>query len=437
MGESTMTFLTHARSARPGRSARVLGLAAAALLAGALAAPASADDDPPSASVSGRVTDAATGVPLGHVEVALDNVDDPMNGRGGVWTDDDGGFDFADVDPGTWILRAHDYEGRYVNASSGNFTVVAGQQVTGKDFQLVVGATITGRVVDDKTGEPVFDMGICPTAYAGRQGDAVAASGDCADADGRWYLRGLPAGSYTVHFTRDSTHAPMWAPGSATQAGAALYTVARGQSIDIGTVRMRAGGAVSGRVTDRAGRPVADAWVSLHNEDCGAVCWAEARTDADGRYRVTNVAPGRWFARILAPGQPYAWQWSGGATDPASARWFRTGFDTTTRLDVVLQPEARLAVTVTGMRPGYFTTVTAYTLSGEPVGNGGWLEVSGTGTATVTGLPASRVKLKVRSSDEYDTDVQEAWYGGSSQETARPIPVAPGRNAAVTVELPG
>jgi hypothetical protein len=425
------------------KPARFLALAASALLAGGLAAapvtPALAADDPPTASVSGQVTDAATGAPLERIEVALDNVDDSMNGRGGMFTDADGRFRFDAVDPSTWILRVTDYDGRYVAADSGDFTVADGQQVTGKDFRLVVGATITGVAVDDRTGSTDFDRSICGGAFKGRSDDSAGQS-DCADLgdDGRWFVRALPAGRYTVNVGRDTTHTALWAPAAATQAGAAAYTVAAGQTLDIGTQRLRAGGTVTGRVTNRAGQPVENVVIGLMGPECEPVCDLFAETDADGRYRIGNIDVGSgWYLSFIAPGQPYAWQWSGGASEPASARRFRTGFETTTTLNAVLRPEARVDVTVTGTKPGYYTSVSAYTVSGDHIGNGGFVGGAETGTATITGLPAGRVKIQVISTDEYDNDRTTVWYGGTSQETATPVPVAPGRASAVTVHLPG
>ena len=79
-----------------------------------------------------------------------------------------------------------------------------------------------------------------------------------------------------------------------------------------------------------------------------------------------------------------------------------------------------------------WTAASAYTASGELVGNSGGTEESG--TVTITALPASRVRVKVVSFGPGEP--RTVWYGGTSHETARPVRVAPGLHAAVTVALP-
>lgn len=57
---------------------------------------------------------------------------------------------------------------------------------------------------------------------------------------------------------------------------------------------------VFGRLADPAGAPVANAQVAFRPEQGGAE--RSARTDAEGRYRLTEVAPGRYILRIRALG---------------------------------------------------------------------------------------------------------------------------------------
>src|SRR5204862_498841 len=75
------------------------------------------------------------------------------------------------------------------------------------------------------------------------------------------------------------------------------------------------------------------------------------------------------------------------------ARSLAIGYDSTTRLDAVLAPEATLAVTVTGLPAGRSAIIDAVTLSGAPVGFSA--DLQGAGTVTVRCLPASKVKLRV------------------------------------------
>jgi hypothetical protein len=387
----------------------------------------------PPTSVAGRVTDAATGEPVTDVCATLEKEGDPA-GYGFACTDPDGNYVIADALPGRWSVRVDDEQGRYATGRTAPFDLAKGQQVVGRDVSLAKGGTLTGLAVDRRTGTPLAD--ICPSAYAGRRGAHLRAKQTCSDATGRWSIAGLPTGKATVHLSGDATHVALWARDAATQARATELTVTAGATTDAGTVRLRHGGVVTGRVTNRAGQPVAGAWVELggYSSRCGFPCHEyAAQTGADGRYRISNVAPQTTIAAIVAPGQPYAVQWSGGAIDPAAARRLAITYDRTTRLDAVLAPEAELTVTVTGLAPGAWDQVDAVTPSGALIGWSGDVQGPG-GTVTIGGLPRSSVKLKVTSGPEGE---RTTWYGGTSLQTARRIAVAPGRTVAVTVAVPG
>jgi hypothetical protein len=390
----------------------------------------------PETSVAGRVTDAATGAPVPGVCPSLTATDDSGFGGGSACTDASGEYTITGAVPGRWALEVRDDEGRYVTSRTAPFDVAEGDRVTGKDVALTAGGSISGLAVDRATGRPLAD--ICPNAFAGRTADDLGGRATCSDATGRWRVDGLAAGTATVLLGGDATRAPMWVGGVAAQAQARQLTVRSGATVDAGTTRLRPGGVVTGRVLDPAGQPVAGTWVELggYNDRCGFPCGAyAARTGADGRYRIANIAPRTTIAAVVPLGRPYAVQWSGGATDPASARQLTIGYETSTTLDATLAPEATLEVTVTGLPAGRSAIVDAVTLSGADAGYSA--DLDGAGTVTVRGLPASDVKLKVTVHDPASDRDVVTWFGGTSLETATPIAVAPGRVATATVALPG
>lgn len=59
-------------------------------------------------------------------------------------------------------------------------------------------------------------------------------------------------------------------------------------------------GTVTGTVTDIAGKPVSNANVALQNANGASV--GEAKTDAQGRFSVPNLAPGTYAVAVVAPG---------------------------------------------------------------------------------------------------------------------------------------
>jgi Carboxypeptidase regulatory-like domain len=408
-------------------------VAATAAFVGLVTGPATAASTSRAAggspTVSGHVYDDVTGSPVEGVEVALvPPADDPDVEE--VWTDSDadGAFRLEAFGPGTYTLRANDFRGRYVVTRTAPFELAEGASVTGKDLRLPLAATITGLAVDAAGGEPLVN--ICPSAFAGRSDENIGLHASCSGLDGRWELTGLPPGPTTVSLGGDANHAGTWVGGTG-QAGATVFTTTAGATTDVGDVGLHAGGLLVGRVSDQAGRPVAGAEVVVLYDNCDSDC-GSVETGADGRYRLANVRPGRWVVRITVPGRPYAWQWSGGAVDPADAKPLRFGYETTTRWDAVLRPEAPLRVTVTGASEGESVSASAYTLSGAEVGWGASIDASGSGT--IGGLPAGRVKVRVTVFDE-DGNGREVWFGGTSSATARPIAVTPRRTTTVTVDV--
>jgi dipeptidyl aminopeptidase/acylaminoacyl peptidase len=92
------------------------------------------------------------------------------------------------------------------------------------------------------------------------------------------------------------------------------------------------GGAITGRVVDPAGSPVADA-VALVATRTGAPF--TATTDADGRYTIDNVPPGQYVPAFVAPGYEEA-----ALRDSLAIPRLLTvvAHETTAAPDVVLQP---------------------------------------------------------------------------------------------------
>jgi hypothetical protein len=159
-----------------GMSAVILGQQAPPPFAGALNGP------PAKASVAGVIVRATTGEPIARATVTLTRTASPGTGpRGGgpqaqpgqqpqgqqqpqtltTNTDDQGKFQFKDVDEGAYRIVAarngftrQEYGQRSSNRPGTVMTIRAGQQVTDISFRLTPASTITGRVIDS-TGEPL------------------------------------------------------------------------------------------------------------------------------------------------------------------------------------------------------------------------------------------------------------------------------------------
>ncbi|HKX45487.1 MAG TPA: carboxypeptidase-like regulatory domain-containing protein, partial [Planctomycetota bacterium] len=116
-----------------------------------------------------------------------------------------------------------------------------------------------------------------------------------ADAEGRFALEFDPPPAYQF-FLEASL------PGYAT-AGWRWGGLARGQIVDLGVVRLPRGGTLTGRISNSVGAPLGgwgvmaeSSWLAAGARESGGHGTPEyhyAATDADGRFRIEDVAPGR------------------------------------------------------------------------------------------------------------------------------------------------
>ena len=190
-------------------------------------------------------------------------------------------------------------------------------------------------------------------------------------------------------------------------------------------VRSAVVGAVVGTGLD-AGLP--SSWLPYAGTDWRSLQYA-AVTDAQGRYRIQRIEPMRQAVIVQAEGQPYAWQWSGEASDPAQAKAFSFGYDSTVRFNAELAPEAVVTVNVSGAGTRSGTTA-AYTRSGALVG---WPAVfTGDGPAVIRGLPAGSVKVAANAGDG-----ATVWFSGAtSLANARLVTTSPTRPATIAIRVP-
>ena len=291
---------------------------------------------------------------------------------------------------------------------------------------LPVAGAITGRLTD-AAGSPAEACVEAEAVDAPATDDPVAY--DCAMDGGRLALLTLGPGRYRLRVGNVGGYAlTRYAPDADSAATAAVYTVTAGKTLDIGTVRMRVGGVVTGRVVDGRGRPVVGASVSVP----GARWWdgdvARAVTDARGRYRLVDLSPGRTRLRVDPPSRTgLGTQWLGGAGDETRSAtvWVRLG-RTSAAPDMVLRAGATLKVLLRGARDAT-VAVEAFDLAGRSVGAP--VLMGRDGTAVLTGLPSTGVRVHAWSSSLVRP--AQGWFGGRSFADARPVAVRPGRTTSV------
>ncbi len=386
------------------------------------------------ATVFGRVVD-RTGAPVAGACVApravlVGGAPDDVCAEAGARTRADGTYRFTTL-PGSYEVFVQDARLAYAR-SSYRVELTATQVLTVPDVALTPGGRLSGRVVDRTTGAPLAD--VCVSTFVART-TTQAAPLTCTGADGRWSVRGLPGGRVTVQALGDATHLPRWYYRTRFQQGAQAFTVTAGTTTRAGTIALPRGATLTGRVTDTSGVPVRDAWVHLglgYGSRAGeGEGFPTARTDADGRYTISNAEPGSTPVTVYTLAKPYGWAFSGAPADPDDATPVALRPGVTTTLDAVLPAQARLVVDVTGIGAEDDVLLDVYTDGGAPVGRGG--DAVGPGRVALSRLPGTTVALRATLPDGRVV----WWRGGSSLASATPISLVAGRTNVVAWDLSG
>jgi protocatechuate 3,4-dioxygenase beta subunit len=179
------------------------------------------------------------------------------------------------------------------------------------DGQVAGSSVVEGRVVDATTGAPI------PNAVATLSGAALgpwlnrnrvpdplrpaqvtAVTGD----DGRFAFTALPAGRFDLQVTAEGYLASFYNsrfPGDPVEQ-IDVEPGARRAGLDI---RLWPGAAITGRVTDEDGAPVADAtvWAQAWTSVAGRRRLGFPRatvTGPDGRYRIDSLVPGEYVVAL-------------------------------------------------------------------------------------------------------------------------------------------
>jgi 5-hydroxyisourate hydrolase-like protein (transthyretin family) len=275
----------------------------------------------PGGSISGTVTDAATGNPLTSVFVSVSTrVGSSSSFVGSANTDAAGVYTFSGLPTGTYHLSTSNGIGFtneiYDNVlcvggcsitlavQSGNeVNVVNGQTTTGRNFALEFGGRITGTVVNSVTAAPV--QGVTVSAYA-RTGDSMtfAASGST-NASGVYTIAGLPTSTYFLA-TSNSQGLINESYNDIQCAGSCVPTVnnlGTPVPVTLGAVvpgidfRLEPGGSVTGTVTDaNTATALSNQGVSVYRQvGSTATSIANMSTNASGAYNLTGLPTGNYF----------------------------------------------------------------------------------------------------------------------------------------------
>lgn len=146
-----------------------------------------------------------------------------------------------------------------------------------------------------------------------------------------WYeLRVPPGNDYVVYYA--DGHFVQYAPGTADQQQARHYAVASGRTLRVNDTLLSAP-ALTGRLTDAAGAPVAGAQVRFRTVTGFEL---STTTDADGRYRFDKISPAE--VKVVFVTADERVQWAYQKLDYNEADWFTLAVGATTTVDDSLLP---------------------------------------------------------------------------------------------------
>jgi hypothetical protein len=172
-------------------------------------------------------------------------------------TGPDGAFRLGPQQPGPFELAATCAGGAY-----GTVSVLVAVGMHEATIHVTDGASIAGRVVDT-AGKPYGGVTVLAVLHTGSEEmvfvDGMPTFGiqRMTDGDGRFDVHGLRAGDYTLHVLDRGRPLPLHSPESATH-----QKLAAGARRTVELVAERPDGVIRGVVTDGAGTPIADAWVT-------------------------------------------------------------------------------------------------------------------------------------------------------------------------------
>ena len=170
----------------------------------------------------------------------------------------------------------------------------------GPPAEKVGTAVLSGRVVAAEGGKPLRRALVRASAQELPQGRSIST-----DADGRWQLKGLPAGSYRISVSKGGYVDIAYGQLRPFEGGKVLE-LAEGQVIEKLDVSLPRAGVITGRVFDEFGEPITGARVSpmryryISGQRRLLGMAAGDTTDDIGQYRLHGLSPGEYYVSAQA-----------------------------------------------------------------------------------------------------------------------------------------
>lgn len=286
------------------------------------------------ASVVGHVTMRGKAAPAITVVATLRNSFFDNKTVAKTTTDEDGNYKLTGLTAGQFTILP--LARAYVVASGNSYkeagqsvNVAEGEAVTKIDFVLVRGGVITGRITD-ADGHPVIGERVNIALKDGSPDPGAqfnfGSNRYQTDDRGIYRIYGLGPGSYRVSVGQASAaggaasimgiggspYARTFYPSVEDESRATIIEIKEGaeiSNIDITVNKPGKGFAVSGRVIDAdSGAPAASIYVGHSmvdesNQQIGGMNFSGTQTDANGKFHLEGLRPGRYAVYTMAASQ--------------------------------------------------------------------------------------------------------------------------------------
>lgn len=362
------------------------------------------------ATITGRVTDAATLAPLVGLDVQVFEAQSEefvTSGR----TDSSGGYSAGGLPTGSYKVFFQgnsQYSGAwYQNAASLSqatlVTVSAPNTRSGIDAALAHGGSISGRVTD-RSGNPLQYVRV--SAFdSSKNDDEIQAN---TDYSGNYSITGLAPGEYQVEFHgRSQDYVPQYySDAFYPDESSSVPVVASGNTGGIDAELSR-GGSISGKVSDSGGAPLSGAWLMVYDANGNEVY--DTETDASGQYLAKGLPAGGYKIRFEGDRHGLVNSFNGGAARLAEAPLLQLSATLQlTGINATLLPGGSISGTVTDAAgaPVPFAGIHIFDLRGATIANA---EADAAGRYQAGGIPAGSFKLLA----EHDPFAAR-WYGGKT-----------------------
>jgi hypothetical protein len=272
---------------------------------------------PKQGGIAGRVT-AASGAPLAGIEVCAGSSGLEGSDSGCDLTDAGGDYLIAGLQESSSYRVEFKggpdhvteyYDGKTSNLNSTPVAVVNATTTDSIDAALETAGKISGKVVDASSKAALQSIEVCAQTPSG----SPVGPGGCAvtGADGKYTIKGLRGGSYSVRFSVPYFNIPNYLTqfydGREREGEANAVTVVAGATSPAIDAEMHPGGTIEGKVVDAAGKAalqgveVCATAVSVRRSASRNPISNCDSTDAGGEYRIERLPTNSYRVRF-SPG---------------------------------------------------------------------------------------------------------------------------------------